>query len=151
MVTEIEACAGTTQSGEQGTLNSAGTLCTYASGRTITFNVPLVVGTDQQSRDFTLTVGGQQCLHYVETSDGSMTITGPSGKVLHEVASSQSGSATLSCPDGSTYQGDATSIMSCLDAAFGGGLPGISTSESTNSSELGLLGDGTIYSCQTSP
>jgi hypothetical protein len=150
MVSDIEACTGQIPSGEQGTLNADGTACTYPSGRTIQFAIPLAVNTDLVDKDvdFTVLVGGRTCLHYVSNNaSGSLSATGPDGKVLNETSNPATGTATVTCPDGSQFSGSGLSVLNCLDASFGGGLPGTYYSWSTNNEELGLTGGQVVFAC----
>ena len=152
MVSQIEACTGQLQSGELGTMNAAGTQCTYASGRTIQFAVPLPVNTDPTDKDldFTVQINGHTCFHYVsQGTSGSLSATGPDGKTLNETVNPATGTSTLSCPDGAQFSGSGLSVLNCIDASLGGGLPGTAYSWSTSYEELSLLGGETVFNCTT--
>ena len=147
---EVDSCMGSVPSGERGTLNASGTTCTYPSGRTIQFAIPLAVNTDLNDKDvdFTVVVGGKTCLHYATSNNGSnISVTGPDGKVVTELSNSSSGTATVTCPNGSQFSGNGMSLFSCLDASLGGGMPGTYYSWSSSSETLGLLGGETVFDC----
>ena len=150
MTSDVAACMGQVPSGETGTLNASGTTCTYPSGRTIEFAIPLVTNTDLSDKDvdFTVVVGGKTCLHYATSSNGNdISVTGPDGKMLTESSSSTTGTATVTCPSGSRFSGNGMSLLSCMSASLGGGMPGTSYSWSSSSETLGLLGGPEVFSC----
>ena len=141
LVVPIEACLGDVE-GEKGVLTADGKTCTYASGRAVTFAIPLDPTKKYEDKDFTVTVGGKACLHYVEVKTSStFSITGPDGLVLRESGALSGGSGTLTCPDGTSFLIDgATVLKSCFSEAVAGGLPGSATSFDGKASSLTLLG-----------
>jgi hypothetical protein len=148
MVAVIDACLGQVPVGERGTFNADGTLCSYPSGRTIQFAVPMPTNTDLNGKnlDFTAIVAAQACVHYVSGNTG-LTVTGPDGKVLNETTNAASGVVALTCPDGSQFGGNALDVMNCVDASFGGGLPGVYFTWAPNQEELGLTGGSEVFNC----
>jgi len=150
IASEVDSCMGRPPSGERGTLNASATTCTYPSGRTIQFAIPLPVNTDLNDKDvdFTVVVGAKTCLHYATSNNGSnISVTGPDGKAVTELSNSASGTATVTCPNGSQFSGNGMSLLSCLDASLGGGMPGTYYSWSSSSETLGLLGGPTVFDC----
>lgn len=146
----IDDCLGPIPTGELGVFNADRSQCTYPSGRAITFNLPPPADIDS-SVDFIANQGGNSCVHYIANDQGSISVTGPADQILNVTVDASSGNTTIVCPDGSSYQGSAMSILSCLDDAFGGGLPGISLSGVSDTPALGLLGDGAVYDCADAP
>ena len=71
--------------------------CTYASGAVVTFTPPLVfpISTDT-NWNFTISNGGQDCLHYEDTGVGVKLAVG--GNMVTESASGALGLA-IACPD----------------------------------------------------
>lgn len=129
----------------RGTMSADAKTCTYASGRTVTFALdPRVTSTGSTSpdRDFTVTVNGNTCLHFVRNA-GGMSFTGPGGTLTEDK------NGTLTCPDGSRH-GIGYGALNCLDAAFAGGLPGYVSSSSSNSWLVELSGAAKpAYDCST--
>jgi hypothetical protein len=148
MVPGIDACLGQVPVGERGTFNADGTLCSYPSGRTIEFAVPMPTNTDLNGKnlDFTAIVAAQACVHYISGSTG-ITVTDPDGKVLHETINTASGVAVLVCPDGSQFSGTGLDVLGCIDASFGGGLPGVYFTWAPNQEEVGLTGGNEVFNC----
>jgi hypothetical protein len=146
---QIEACLGDIE-GEKGALAADGKTCSYPSGRLVTFAIPLDPATKYVDKDFTATVGGKACLHYLEVkSTNTFSITGPNGLVVRENGDLSSGSGTLVCPDGSSFRIDETAVLkSCLSEAVAGGLPGSTTSFDGKQSSLTLLGSSSpAFNC----
>jgi len=138
---KIELCLGEVE-GEKGTLAVDGKSCAYPSGRVVTFAIALDPSKKYQDKDFTVTVAGKTCVHWVEIKGSdTFAITGPNGEVLKEIGDLESGGGTLVCPDGSQFAIDgATLLRSCLSEAIAGGIPGSSTSFDGTQSSLTMLG-----------
>jgi hypothetical protein len=139
--TAIEAASCLPASGTTGTLSADNSSCTYASGQTITFSpalaLPLASGFNDWN--FTVTTGGQACMHYEESSGGFELTAG-----AHTVSETITGTSTidLTCPDGTTYaNSNGLSLLSCPGGAFGS-LPGNSTSSSSTSVTFSLINTG---------
>jgi hypothetical protein len=125
-----------------GTLSADNSSCAYASGQKITFTPALVLPLTSGFEDwnFTVTTGGQPCLHYEESSGGFQLTVG-----AHDVSEMSSGAAgiDLTCPDGTTYSNsNALALLSCPGGTFGD-LPGNTTSSGSTSVTFGLINAGT--------
>jgi hypothetical protein len=106
---------------ESGVLNAADTACTYASGAMVTFNVPLMTSSLLPTYDFAVTgANGQPCLTFKSMATGGFTLD-VHGQTL-TIAASQTG-FTLTCPDGTKYDGRDDDLVSCGDASLFDVLP----------------------------
>jgi hypothetical protein len=131
--------------GTTGTLSADDSSCAYASGQTITFTPALVLPLADGFKgwNFTVTTGGQPCLHYEESTGGLQLTAG--ADTVSEMISGAVG-IDLTCPDGTTYSSsNALALLSCPGSTFGD-LPGNETSSTSTSVTFGLLGTGTSSS-----
>jgi hypothetical protein len=105
-------------SSDVGTMSADGITCTYATGTTVTFAPPLVIGPNATLSRFDVKTGGTQCLTYAENDAGTgSSVTTQAGTVsLSGNAAAQS--VTVTCPDGSTYTGFSRDLEFC-----DGGVP----------------------------
>jgi hypothetical protein len=123
-----------------GTISADGTTCTYATGTTVTFAPPLMVGQGAKLARFTVTTGGSPCLTFAENdagTGGSVTTQGGTVSVTENVAAQ---SLTVTCADGSEYTGYARELASC-DAgvpSYGIGPPGSGQSADSGLSHGGV-------------
>jgi hypothetical protein len=120
--------------GEVGTLSADQTKCTFSTGEVVTFATPLTNdGGGVDLTGFTLdTDGGGTCLGGSFSNDGnSYSITSAAG-TISVVYQPSTQTVTLTCPDGATYSGDATSLSACNSA-----LPGLSIASSAPGSSSG--------------
>jgi hypothetical protein len=113
----------------RGTMSADGATCTYASGTTIAFQPPLMVGPNATLSRFTVTTGGATCLSYAENASSTgASVTTQVGTVAL-VGDSANQSLSVVCPDGSTYTGAAASLANCpggipsFDLGYGGSGP----------------------------
>jgi hypothetical protein len=120
-------------------MSADGKTCTYASGTTIAFQPPLIVGPYATISTFTVTTGGAVCLSYAENAAATgSSVTTQAGTVsLTGNASNQSYSVT--CPDGATYTGTAASLSSCS-----GDIPGFGSGYGGSGSADGGVSHGHI-------
>jgi hypothetical protein len=128
--------------GAQGTLNAAGTSCTYATGEIVTFEHALVLPIPRDYPwSFTLSKNGQPCLHFDSTT-AAMNLDVGGAKV--RVSSFGLTGLQFSCPDGTVYaNSDAFGLLMCgADAGVSfGGLPGNSwSSSSAGNVSVSLIG-----------
>jgi hypothetical protein len=143
----------------KGALSADATTCSYTTGRTVTFaKDPRVAGstssegtTTLPDRDFTVTMNGKTCLHYVSSNNGeNLSVTGPLGTFTQD----KSGTT---CPDGSKFKVDPLVLFQkCAGAVVSFGpppnLPGLYGASGYNATtgevELHLLGMGKeAYDC----
>jgi hypothetical protein len=150
LVQSVDACLGADDAGQQrGTLSADGTTCAYASGRTIAFAIPLdpTQSPMDRAKDFTVSVGGSACLHFVEVPKSSISATGPDGRTLQEVVDAVSGEMVINCPDRSYASGNALGLFTCGDAALAA-LPGVPGTAWSSNSSLSLIGGSVaLYDC----
>ncbi|MBI2390627.1 MAG: hypothetical protein HYV09_13640 [Deltaproteobacteria bacterium] len=166
-VLAVEVCLGAPTS-PKGELAADLRSCTYSDGRTITGTEPLFV-TDPKTinrRDFEAKgPGGASCVRFTEqivrAGDGGttgdvtsrdVTIVAPTGTLRWNVAN---GRSRLTCPDGKTFDGDATDIRDCLSPSRP--IPGYAwSSDGTPATGMRasfqLLGMAApIYACELPP
>jgi hypothetical protein len=117
-------------SSEMGTLSADGLTCTYSAGMVVTFASPLVIGPSATVSTFTVTTGGEQCLHNVLASNGSTLTTSAGSATL--LVSEDSQTVTLGCPNGATYAGTFATLNTCE----AGTIPGYDEGEG-----FGRVGD----------
>lgn len=134
-------------SAESGVLSADNHTCTYASGAVVTFSPPLVLPIpNSPTWNFTITDGGQTCLHYQKTATG-FSLTVGSDTVTEE--STGLLGIKLTCPGGMSYSNpSALDLFSC-DADGGasfGGLPGDAWSSSGTNVAFGLIGGSSTSS-----
>ncbi|HEX2657779.1 MAG TPA: hypothetical protein VHU40_05890 [Polyangia bacterium] len=130
---------------ERGVLDANNSTCTYASGAVVTFTPPLVFpmpfDDDNKQWNFTVSKGGQPCLHYQENQAGFSLTVG-----ADTVSEGYAGGLglKLTCPGGKVYSnGNAFALLSCGGddgGSFFGGLPGSTWSSSDTSVSFGLIG-----------
>ena len=106
---------------ESGVLNASATACTYPSGAMVTFNVPLMLTSVQPTYDFSVTgANGQPCLTFKSMDKGGFTLD-VKGQT---VTSAPNGTGfTMTCPDGTKYNGQVGDLLSCSDASLSSILP----------------------------
>jgi hypothetical protein len=139
--------------GMLGTLSADGTMCTYASGSTVTFPSPIVVNGMSSFSSFTVTTGGATCVTYAQQGTGGSTLMTPAGTVTLS-AEEDGGVLGLTCPDGTMYSGPVAALSDCpasvpgYDSASGG----VTTEEGGAMDELtvsltgtGFGSDGQLY------
>lgn len=128
---------------ESGVLSADNSTCTYPSGAVVTFTPPLVFPLQSNPTwNFTITTGGQPCLHY-EDSNGGFELT-VADQTVSEGLSGAMG-MRITCPDGVTHStSNALGLLGCDSDSglFFGGLPGNSWSSGTTSVSFSLLGAG---------
>jgi hypothetical protein len=142
---------------EVGSMSADGTTCTYATGTTVTFAPPLMVGPGATLSRFTVTTGGSTCLTFAEDDAGTgsgVTTQGGTVSLTENVAAQ---SLTVTCPDGSEYTGYARELESCdagvpsFHLATGGGHSvdgGPSQPEVSGSlSGTGPAGGAVVFDC----
>jgi hypothetical protein len=139
---------------ETGVLSADNKTCTYASGAVVTFKTALVIPIpDQSSWNFTITKGGQDCLHYEDVGQGFKVVVGGHNTVTGAPSGLQG--FGISCPDGTTAStSNALNLLNC-DADGGaplGGLPGRILSSSGTSFSFSLLrssssGEQQLFDC----
>jgi hypothetical protein len=134
---------------ETGALSADGRTCTYASGAVIDFATPLVLPLpNDPTWNFTISNGGQACLHYEDMTTGLKLVVG-----TETVTSKPSGvlGLTVTCPDGASYGNpNALQLLSC-DAdggSFFGGLPGGAWSWTDTSVSFGLISTSSTSSTE---
>ena len=140
--TVAEAATCLPAAGTTGELSADNSSCAYASGQTITFTPALVLPLASGFKDwnFTVTTGGQPCLHYEESSGGVQLTVG--ADAVSEMISGAAG-IDLTCPDGTTYSNsNALALLNCPGSTFGD-LPGNTTSSGSTSVRFGLINTGT--------
>ncbi|HEX8106766.1 MAG TPA: hypothetical protein VF516_03510 [Kofleriaceae bacterium] len=140
--TVAEATTCLPAAGTTGKLSADNSSCAYASGQTITFTPALGLPLASGFKDwnFTVTTGGQPCLHYEESAGGfELTVR---ADAVSEMISGAAG-IDLTCPDGTTYSNsNALTLLDCPGSAFGD-LPGNTTSSDSTSVTFGLINTGT--------
>ncbi len=137
--------------GTTGTLAADNSSCTYASGVTVTFTPALTLPLPNGFNDwnFTVTSGGQECMHYDESAAGFQLTVGTS--TVMEAVSGMA-SIELTCPDGTSYaSSNGLSLLSCPGSSLGD-LPGNTSSSSSTSVTFGLINTGasssvTVFDC----
>jgi hypothetical protein len=143
---------------DTGTLSADGSTCTYASGQVVTFTPPLVLPlTDTNTWNFTVTNGGQTCLHFETTPSKSLKLVVGS-ETFSETGNTTTGALTFSCPDGTSVS--TTNLLALIMCGGDGGLslggmPGYNDSWSSNNVSFGLDSTSTdpsvslpVFSCQ---
>jgi len=126
---------------ESGVFSQDGTTCTYASGRTVTFDPPIVFPIPQNGGwKFTMTYQGQTCIR-VDSGPQDHLSVGSSAGTYSESITGLGVAAT--CPDGHSFSTDnALALLGC-DAGFFGGFPGTEESAGVgagSSLSFGLVG-----------
>jgi hypothetical protein len=117
MVASIDACLGVPcdPPEDRGVLAPDGRTCNYASGRHVDFE-PYVDATTNPT-DVTVTLGGVVCFHYQGTPSKT-TIGGPIGSMVVDLTGP--GSATVTCPDGTSFALSQSDIDACPSGVFPG-------------------------------
>jgi hypothetical protein len=137
-----------------GTFSADRKTCSYASGAMVTFATALTLPLpDNPTWDFTVSSGGQTCLHYVENAGGALSLT-VGGQTFHEAPMGSMGLA-VTCPDGKRYSTEnAFNLLAC-GGNFLSGLPGSVWSTSGTALSFGLIGTSTssdqslsVFDCQ---
>jgi hypothetical protein len=147
----VDTCLGNPVGASvRGSLSADDKTCTYPSGgRTIAYAIAPKPdgGPDRADRDFTASNGGKDCLHYVERAAvTAFTATGPAGTVQFVAVGND---VTVTCPDGSRFEGDALAVAKlCGPAVFGGGSPDRTVVESGGVVRFQLSGmKDVVYAC----
>jgi hypothetical protein len=133
-----------------GVLSADGRTCSYASGQTVTFASPILVGGNDIVGDFTVTTAGAPCLGHEQGSSGITVTTSAGAVTLSEDPAETTFSVT--CPDGTTYSGAVASLSSCQDALPGRsiGSGGFSGGDASASGTLSVELNGTTDPSGTS-
>ena len=128
---------------DTGTLSADGSTCTYPSGQVVSFTPPVVLPlTNTNNWNFTVTSGGQTCLHFESAYMTSLKLKVGS-ETFTETANATTGALSFNCPDGSSVSTtNLVALLTCGGNADGGqslgGLPGYSDSYSSNFISFGL-------------
>jgi hypothetical protein len=134
--------------GESGVLSADNSTCTYASGAVVAFTPPLVLPIPTGPIwNFTVSMGGQPCLHYEDAQASGIKLT-VAGQTVTEGVSGGVG-LRVTCPDGTSYaNANAFELLSCQGdgGATFGGLPGDAYSSTSTSVSLSLLSTSTMSS-----
>jgi hypothetical protein len=138
-----------------GTLSADNKTCTYANGKVVTFEQPLVLPIPTGATwSFTVTANGQQCLTFKKPNNDTMELTTSAGTV-NETNSSVG--LTVTCPNGTSYNAPPATELSLFKCD--GGLlsfPGsewssssAGTSTTVDFSLVGTRGDTSlVFTCQ---
>jgi len=123
--------------------------CTYGSGEqvTLTSAIPNPVPADQLW-NFTLSSGSQACIKLEQPDGSTFHLTTSAGTATATIAGSDQ---IVTCPDGSTFAGNAVALQSCAGAT---NVPGRSATYGNATASLSLLGGDSpngavhIFTCQ---
>jgi hypothetical protein len=140
---------------ELGVLSADGTVCSYATGQSVTFAIPLFIGGNENPGDFTVTTQGAPCLAQEQETDGIAVTTSVGTVNLAEDLKQTT--LTAICPDGTRYSGVLANLSSCMAAVPGQsiGSGGFTSPDGGVSGSLSFTLDGTsdagtpVFYCRT--
>jgi hypothetical protein len=145
-------------SSDLGTMSADGTRCTYATGTTVTFAPPLMIGPNATLSQFSVTTGGSPCLTFAENDAGTGSSVTTQAGTVSLTGNVAAQSLTVTCPDGSTYTGYARDLGSCdggvpsFDVGYGGQqLPDGGPSHghlSVTLNDTGAASGTPVFNCQ---
>jgi hypothetical protein len=144
-------CADAPGTPAGGTLSADGSTCTYANGKVVTFNPPLVLPlSDPPTWSFTVTMNGAMCMQYTNHPQQGIVLTTSAGTA----SESPAGGMTITCPNGVSYTasgGNGLALLGCDGGITD--LPGSIWGSTATSVDLQLLGSGgtsafAVFTCQ---